>query len=86
MVLACGGDGTVRHVAQVLAGSGTALGLVPTGTSNVLARNLAIGLDDPAQATRIALSGNTRAIDIGRILAGRLVEHLRVRELLIELQ
>jgi hypothetical protein len=68
VVLACGGDGTVRHVAQVLAGSGTALGLVPTGTSNVLARNLAIGLDDPAQATRIALSGNTRAIDVGRVI------------------
>ena len=29
---------------------------------------------------------HVRAIDIGRILAGRLVEHLRVRELLIELQ
>ncbi len=68
VVLACGGDGTVRHVAQVLAGSGTAMGLVPTGTSNVLARNLAIVLDDPAQATRIALSGNNRAIDVGRVI------------------
>lgn len=68
VVLACGGDGTVRQVAQVLAGSGTALGLVPTGTSNVLARNLAIVLDDPAHATRIALSGHTRAIDVGRAI------------------
>ncbi|MGH3889266.1 MAG: diacylglycerol/lipid kinase family protein [Pseudonocardiaceae bacterium] len=67
VVLACGGDGTVRHVAQALAGSGTALGLLPTGTSNVLARNLAIVLHDTAQATRIALSGNTRAIDVGRV-------------------
>jgi diacylglycerol kinase (ATP) len=67
VVLVCGGDGTVRHVAHVLAGSGTSLGLVPTGTSNLLARNLAIVLDDPAQATRIALSGKNRAVDIGRV-------------------
>ena len=67
MVLACGGDGTVRHVARVLAGSGTPLGLVPTGTANLLARNLAMVLDDPAQATRIALSGTNRALDIGRV-------------------
>jgi diacylglycerol kinase (ATP) len=68
VVLACGGDGTVRQVAHVLAGSGTPLGLVPTGTSNLLARTLAIVLDDPAQATRIALSGTNRAIDVGRVL------------------
>jgi len=67
VVLVCGGDGTIRHVAQVLAGSGTALGLVPAGTSNVLARNLAIGLNDPARATRIALSGTNRAVDVGRV-------------------
>lgn len=67
VVLACGGDGTVRHVAGVLAGSGTPLGLVPTGTANLLARNLAIVLDDPARATRIALSGTNRALDVGRV-------------------
>lgn len=68
VVLACGGDGTVRQVAQVLAGSGTALGLLPTGTANLLARNLALVLNDPAHATRIALSGRNRAIDVGRVL------------------
>jgi YegS/Rv2252/BmrU family lipid kinase len=67
VVLACGGDGTVRHVAHVLAGSGTPLGLLPTGTANLLARNLAIVLNDPAKATRIALSGKNRAVDVGRV-------------------
>ena len=68
VVLACGGDGTVRHVAQVLAGSGTAMGLLPTGTANLLARNLEMATGDMAKATRIALSGNNRAIDVGRVL------------------
>ncbi|HJT04289.1 MAG TPA: diacylglycerol kinase family protein [Pseudonocardiaceae bacterium] len=68
VVLACGGDGTVRNVAQVLAGSGTAMGLLPTGTANLLARNLAIATSDMAKATRIALSGTNRAIDVGRVL------------------
>ena len=68
VVLACGGDGTARHVARVLAGSGTPLGLVPTGTANLLARNLAIGSGDPAKATRIALCGTNRAVDVGWVL------------------
>ncbi len=68
VVLVCGGDGTIRHVAQVLAGSGTALGLLPAGTGNVLARNLAIVLGDTARATRIALSGSNRAVDVGRVM------------------
>ncbi|MGH3871942.1 MAG: diacylglycerol/lipid kinase family protein [Pseudonocardiaceae bacterium] len=68
VVLVCGGDGTTRHVAQVLAGSGTALGLLPLGTGNLLARNLAIAPDSPAEATRTALSGDTRAVDVGRVV------------------
>lgn len=65
VVLACGGDGTIRNVAQVLAGSGTALGLLPAGTGNLLARNLAGCIDGVADATRIGLSGHNRAVDVG---------------------
>jgi len=66
VVIACGGDGTVRAVAQSLAGTRVAMGLVPTGTGNLLARTLRIPLD-VASATRVALTGDDRAIDVGRL-------------------
>lgn len=67
LVLACGGDGTVRAVLTALAGTGTPLGVVPLGTGNLLARNLDLPLGDVDAAVRIALSGTDRAIDVGRI-------------------
>ncbi|MGH3917135.1 MAG: diacylglycerol/lipid kinase family protein [Pseudonocardiaceae bacterium] len=74
VVLVCGGDGTIRNVAQILAGSGTALGLLPAGTGNLLARNLAMRLGDIAGATRIALSGESRPVDVGRLRINDAVE------------
>src|SRR5690242_6000300 len=62
VVIACGGDGTVRAVAQALASTGVAMGLVPTGTGNLLARTLRIPLEVGA-AARVALTGDDRAID-----------------------
>ena len=68
VVIACGGDGTVRAVAQSLAGTRVAMGLVPAGTGNLLARTLRIPIDI-ASATRVALTGDDRAIDVGRLCA-----------------
>ncbi len=67
LVLACGGDGTVRAVLTELAGSGTPLGILPAGTGNLLARNLGLPLADLRAAVEIALSGVDRPIDVGRI-------------------
>src|SRR6185436_1891981 len=50
MVLAVGGDGTANETAWGLLGSETALGLVPVGSGNGLARVLRIPLRDPARA------------------------------------
>ena len=63
VVIAAGGDGTVRAVAAGMAGSGVRMGIIPVGTGNVLAGNLSIP-DDPGQALAVALDRNHRAVDL----------------------
>jgi YegS/Rv2252/BmrU family lipid kinase len=67
LVIGAGGDGTLRAVADGLAHGDTPLGILPRGTVNVLARELRIPLGDPLAACDIALSGETRRIDLGCI-------------------
>ena len=67
VVLACGGDGTVRVVAEVLAGTDIAMGLIPLGTGNLLARNVHLEVGDLPGNVQTALFGHQRFIDTARL-------------------
>ena len=63
LVMVAGGDGTVRVVCSELSGTGVPVGLLPSGTGNLLARNLGIPLDE-SEALDVILHGRTDSIDL----------------------
>lgn len=63
-IVAVGGDGTVREVAEALIHTDAALGLIPCGTGNDLARALCIPFD-VERALGILLESPTRRMDAG---------------------
>ena len=65
VVIAAGGDGTVRAVAEGLRDTDVALALMPAGTGNLLARNLDMVLTRMADSVDLAFSGDDRRIDVG---------------------
>jgi len=66
VVIAAGGDGTINEIIQELAGSETALGVLPVGTVNVWARETNIPLDS-AGARKVLVNGEIRRIDLGKV-------------------
>jgi diacylglycerol kinase (ATP) len=66
IVVAVGGDGTVNEVARALAGSDTALAIVPCGSGNGLARHLHIPMD-VRKAVKVINSQIIETIDYGAI-------------------
>ena len=63
-VVAAGGDGTVNHVANGIAGSNAALGILPMGTVNVFAMELGLPSNDLERCWEIVQAGNTRLVDL----------------------
>ena len=67
LVVAAGGDGTVSAVSDGLMGSSIPLGIIPTGTGNLIARELSIPDEVEAAVALIAGAHGTRKIDAMRI-------------------
>ena len=63
-VVAAGGDGTVNHVANGIAGSDAALGILPMGTVNVFAMELGLPANDLERCWEIVETGHTRLVDL----------------------
>lgn len=71
VVVAMGGDGIVHHVAQGLVNTDTALGIVPVGTTNVIARLLEIPSKPSKAARLITEAGVTRSVGTARMTLSR---------------
>lgn len=65
-VVAIGGDGTINETARGLVGSSTALGLVPMGSGNGLARHIQIPLEI-SRALGVIKEGHSEMVDYGTI-------------------
>jgi YegS/Rv2252/BmrU family lipid kinase len=75
-IVAVGGDGTVNSVVNGIAGSGAVLGIIPTGTGNVLAAAAGIPMNKPELAAAICRGDTENAVDLGVCEGRRFVASL----------
>jgi len=66
VVVVAGGDGTINEAIQGLAGSTTALGVLPMGTTNVWAREVELPTN-PVDAAWTLVDGARHVVDLGRV-------------------
>ena len=66
IVVAIGGDGTINEIGRSLVHTNTALGIIPCGSGNGLARHLRIPME-PKAAIEIINQGDKCCIDYGKI-------------------
>lgn len=74
-VIAVGGDGTVTMLANILAGTNIALGILPAGSANGMAKELGIA-DQPLEALKIIEDGFIEEIDLIKINGNKYCLHL----------
>lgn len=74
-VVAIGGDGTVKMVAEMVKETPITLGIIPAGSANGLAKELGIPVDIN-EAIQIILNGQSRKMDAIRINEEELCFHL----------
>jgi diacylglycerol kinase (ATP) len=65
-LFACGGDGTIHNIIQVLANTDVALAVLPMGTANALAHDLGLPMNI-VTAAKLALHATARRVALGRI-------------------
>lgn len=65
-LVVCGGDGLVHLALQVLAETDTALGIIPAGTGNDVARYFDLPRKDPAAAADRIVGSRIRTMDLAR--------------------
>ena len=75
-VVVAGGDGSIACAAAALAGSNTALGVIPCGTMNLLAKDLGLDPADHAACIRNLAEGVVRTIDAGCVAGADGEPHL----------
>ena len=73
LIVAAGGDGTVRAVCEEVARTGVAVGILPHGTGNLLARNLGLPLNI-RDALDVAFGGQDKAIDLATFRTNAVLE------------
>jgi YegS/Rv2252/BmrU family lipid kinase len=75
IVVACGGDGTVRQIVDGLVGTDVAVGVLPGGTVNLWARELGVSTDLEQAALQL-IDAQRRRVDVGRVtINGRRGRH-----------
>jgi YegS/Rv2252/BmrU family lipid kinase len=73
LIVAAGGDGTVRAVCEEAARTGVAVGILPHGTGNLLARNLGLPLNI-RDALEVVFGGQDKAIDLATFRANTVLD------------
>lgn len=66
ILVVIGGDGTIRAAAEAVHGRALPVAVIPSGTGNLLARNLGLPVNDLAQSVETAFTGVDKAIDVGQ--------------------